>query len=359
MTIAEMHIQLQQGLQKINSNLFADLVPQQLDLLLRKGESIFIEEIINPLGNPKKEGFQRTQKKYDEIENLIKPLELPLYVLNSKEYFSWLPADYFQLVSDYTNLYYNCNGVTPVVTNKTISTVIVPFPDSIVPITNNGFILTSTVNGVVTTEFSLANYTTLAANILSVEEKYILVGVIRDIINQKVGNVKVYWEFFNGVYSANSFIFVGLDDNYNSTLLTNITFNNNTTTISYNNTNSILQVHSIAGNNYKQKPNRLIPLDPLPFVQENSFSKTSYKSPISTLVRGWIRVKKDELYMAASVGIFYIKRVRLINIHLGSSSEINEDYHQRLVDITIQYTKATITNKESYSLIQNENLKTS
>ena len=71
MTIAEMHIAINQGLQKIDSRQVDIFLPQELDLEINKNIHRFIEQRYNKQSNVKQQGFEESQKRIDDLRTLV------------------------------------------------------------------------------------------------------------------------------------------------------------------------------------------------------------------------------------------------------------------------------------------------
>lgn len=71
MTIAEMHIAINQGLQKIASFQADIFLPQELDLEINKNISRFVKQRYSKISNLKKEGFEESQKRIDDLRTLV------------------------------------------------------------------------------------------------------------------------------------------------------------------------------------------------------------------------------------------------------------------------------------------------
>lgn len=71
MNIGEMHIAINQGLQKINSFQVDIFLPQELDLEINKNIQRFVEQRYSKLSNLKKQGFEESQKRIDDLRTLV------------------------------------------------------------------------------------------------------------------------------------------------------------------------------------------------------------------------------------------------------------------------------------------------
>jgi len=66
-----MHIAINQGVQKIASFQADTLLPEEIDLELNFAVRRFINQRYNPMGNKYKRGFEQSQKRLDDLRNLV------------------------------------------------------------------------------------------------------------------------------------------------------------------------------------------------------------------------------------------------------------------------------------------------
>ena len=71
MTGAQMHIAINQGLQKIGSFQADNFLAEELDLELNKQIQRFVEQRYNKRGNKYQTGFEESQKRIDDIRTLV------------------------------------------------------------------------------------------------------------------------------------------------------------------------------------------------------------------------------------------------------------------------------------------------
>ena len=78
MDIQSMHIAVQQGVDKINSFQADSLLPQEIDLELNKSIMRFVN-LKYGKNNIYRQGFEESQKRIDDLRNLVKSYEELLY----------------------------------------------------------------------------------------------------------------------------------------------------------------------------------------------------------------------------------------------------------------------------------------
>ena len=103
MTVGEMHLAIQQGVDKINSFQADLLLPQEIDLELNQAQYKFINTKYGQ-SNRLQKGFEEGQKRIDDIRTLIEELPLGTTFKEQLDTNIWvdtavLPADYMYLVN--------------------------------------------------------------------------------------------------------------------------------------------------------------------------------------------------------------------------------------------------------------------
>ena len=92
MTIQEMHIAVNLGVQKIASFQVDNLLPQEIDHHLNVSMDRFIKQRYSSFGNKYGTGFEQSQKRIDDLRNLVVDSKLTCSYLgetvgNGGEYF--------------------------------------------------------------------------------------------------------------------------------------------------------------------------------------------------------------------------------------------------------------------------------
>jgi len=108
MNVGEMHLAIQQGVDKINSFQADMLLPQELDLELNQAQYKFINTKYGR-GNKYQKGFEQGQKRIDDIRTLIKEASLATNYKGVVNSTTWsdsavLPDDYMYLVNTRAHL---------------------------------------------------------------------------------------------------------------------------------------------------------------------------------------------------------------------------------------------------------------
>ena len=101
MNVTQMHLAIQQGVDKINSLQADMLLSEEIDIELNKSQIRFINTKYGK-NNKYQEGFEQSQKRIDDIRSLIREYEHP--VTFKEQYSSEYWIDTFRLPTDYMYL---------------------------------------------------------------------------------------------------------------------------------------------------------------------------------------------------------------------------------------------------------------
>lgn len=117
MTAAEMHTAFKFGLDKFDSLNYPNFLPAEIDLLLNQAQDNFIKQRYG-VTNTKKQSFEETQKRTEDIKNVvvratITPAANASDNINSYSRFVTLPTDHWIIIHELTGISYtDCNGDT-------------------------------------------------------------------------------------------------------------------------------------------------------------------------------------------------------------------------------------------------------
>lgn len=103
MTIAEAHYQFKLNMDRVDTQSNPGFRTEEIDFLLNEAQDIFIKRRINPLSNPKRMGFEHSQKRIDDLSSIVVKYPLQPYIvptLDSGVY----EVDLFKLLYTYLHL---------------------------------------------------------------------------------------------------------------------------------------------------------------------------------------------------------------------------------------------------------------
>jgi len=349
MLVQEMHIGVDVGVQKLNTDTLDNISPEQKDWILNEAQLRFVKNRVNPKSNPKNEGFEMTFKRYEDLEDIYEHKPLDVYIEDNEVQFSVLPYNYFLPIEGEPSVIYNCNNVTKSIVSVIELNCVVPFLNDSSATPFNGFRITLLQGVTQTILFDINDYkfTSNVANgqINSTEERFYIVHHIIEVINRTRTDIEVYWETYKNVYTPNSFIFVSKD-----VTLTSIQVGSTV----YNFTQVSLNVYQTTDNNIGKQPARLVTTKTRELLK-HPFLTTKYDSPIFNISNKMIKTYHNQRFILHTFYLSYIRKPRLISLSLEQSCELNSNFHEEIVDIAVQLIKSRIEAKD-YGSIINENL---
>ena len=357
MNVQQMHLAIQQGVDKINSLQADMLLSEEIDIELNKSQIRFINTKYGK-NNKYREGFEQSQKRIDDIRTLVREFEAPVTFKEqySSEY--WidtfrLPTDYMYLVNQRSLVW--TNNCKPLTWNIQYTDPIDYFTfdmSSFVCNNNTGFVNSMMI--IEDAQSFLSGGTTgsqlLWTNSGGFSYPADINAVQNDIIDllNSVSGLTVYWEQHGPLHHPGQFI-VAVDTaihtwfNWDASLGVVSTFaglDSSNTIVS-----TVLPVHyeentnskRVATNAVERQPaiNRFSQQDDIFKLLQDPFNTTKHTSPLSTIRGNFIDVYASAIFIIDTVKITYVRNPTLISLSLGVSCELPDHSHQEIVDMTV------------------------
>jgi len=359
MNVTQMHLAIQQGVDKINSLQADMLLSEEIDIELNKSQIRFINTKYGK-NNKYREGFEQSQKRIDDIRTLVREFEAPVTFKEqySSEY--WidtfrLPPDYMYLVNQRSLLW--TNNCDPLTWNVQFTDPIdyFTFDMSMFVCNNNtGFVdvigvyedAQASFNGTGSPGTALLWWASgtfsYPTDIAAVQGEIIALG-------NSMPGLSVYWEQHGPLNHPGQFIVVvdtaihtwfnwdaslGVVSTMAGALVSSGNLVSTALPIHYEeNTNS----KRVATNATDRSPaiNRFSQQDDIFKLLEDPFNTTKHTSPLSTIRGNFIDVYASAIFIIDTVKITYIRNPTLISLSLGVSCELPEHSHQEIVDMTV------------------------
>lgn len=394
-----MHIEIEQSLQKIASNVYSDIKDEEKDWALNKAQLRFVKNKVNPLKKDIK--FQGNEKSLDDIQSLIvhdtvldfyiKPsIQVGNNTINFYEGYSYFPANYLYLSADRSVVMSSCPINVPSFdtfkTTKVLNIYRIPFDTSSEDISSFSFLF-NTLNIFVgnSTTFSddsvrdkdlnkfALGYGTKWNNAFGssgiTDLAFYAINILQDFINIKcpiqVGSIDgtnnllgLYWEKYLDTYIPGNFILVTSDPIADLTL----------TSIKGVQAIDISKISGGAGDNrvsyYNPPPNsnlteqsnRLVKSsEEFDVNSNNTFYKTISKSPISVIDDFKLRVLFSNSFIITNQIIKYIRKPQFVSLYLNQHSELSPSVHQEICDMAVEEIQLitdnpNVRNKIDYDL---------
>jgi hypothetical protein len=370
MDVVEMHLAIQQGVDKINS-LQADLLlAEEIDIELNKSQIRFVNTKYGR-NNKYQEGFEESQKRIDDLRTLVKEYSAPTTFKGQYSDNFWidqfrLPTDYMYLVNQHSELFIDdCDPIQFVLNNDNpTSYMVIPlsnFHDGTNFVTSMELVADRS-NGALGQADMLVAANTFAVNTYPQDIENLKVDILTP-ANWGVG-FEWYWEDYGNIHIPGSFIVI-IDTNIydwfnwdssiqNAQSGTNLIttavgrfvgstgLDDDENTVAYGQyTDDALGSKRVPTGRFPLSAkrtyafNKFVQQDDIFKLLEDPFNTTKYTAPLTTIRGRWIDVYTSDIFIIDIVKITYIRKPRRISLSLGLSCELPEHCHQEIVDMTV------------------------
>ena len=355
MTIEEMHIAVNLGVQKIASFQADNLLSQEIDHELNTAMEAFIKQRYSPLGNKYRDGFEQSQKRIDDLRALVVDARMKCFY-NGTSITGFdvdrapLPNDYMFLVNAFSDSYYDC---TNAITYNTQTLTYNVLKLSLTPPTGyTGWILTGISHG----------GTPIISNANGMDLEYLLnkQNYDQDFITNiapAMSDPDLATESSAALaeYSveelAMSEITPTSDSNTFVLLLTGLLTGDAITTIWTNPidatqgqevtypqptaSNVTYRTYSNAGTQQREKMS-YVQHDDLYTLFGDPFNTTSYNKIKYTVQENFIDVHSDNTFFTTFVNVKYIRQPKRMDSVLGVGCELAPHTHTEIVEMSIK-----------------------
>lgn len=367
MTVNEMHIAVNLGVQKIASFQADILLPQELDFELNIAMMRFIKQRYNPMSNRQGKGFEQSQKRVDDLRNLVVTTNSDtistggflfdtlggyIYNTNTSNIYiekATLPLDYLFLVSVSAEVHYNCNSrinVDTELVNEITTTDWVKM--SLTP-PSPGYVLTgisyfdganwiSAVNLplgeeitsddlILTTNYQGGFIPSYNANVVEnsndtgaqldppVDSDHLYLGNSSTVLQQDPasgGFIRATWILLTTGLASAFEVYETIKSTYSITRRTAPSLD--------------IRISQCW----------FVQSDDIPTVMQDPFNRTGYNYIPYSIKENYINVYSDNTFVVPTVFIVYIRKPKVISITNGVGCELAEHTHQEIVEMTIK-----------------------
>ena len=348
-TAKELHIAFNLKAQWINSNRERVLQDEEIDMLLNRAMYQFIDTRCSNKLNSRKEGFEQTQKRYDDLQEIKKTIALPAYIDgdNIGRVSVPLPYDYYHLVNSRSKLKYNCRYLTKTLQSSGICQSIV------VPIVGGSGVynvftldIDYTVNGIPNTS-TILDFNNYSLPDISDDNVFEFINIALDSYNNLNNQIEMTYTTLNG---QNYFVIICREPSVNFTLSTATSYGLNV----YDAT-TLTDVIGYDLVSNMTSPNELISSQKIDeLLGDYYFTKDMQSTPLSTIDDSSLCVYENSSFVVIKVSLTYIRKPRLINLNTNQGCEL--DKGDEIVDIAVELAKADVASP-SYQYTVNDNLK--
>ena len=349
MTIDEMHIAVNLGVQKIASFQMDNFLPQEIDFELNTAMDKFIKQRYSTFGNKYKRGFEQSQKRIDDLRHLVVESQLPAYyrgeTVGSEEYFIDrvnFPTDYLFVVSVLAHIKYDCAGILEDLYN--VDTNRFYYKISIAPPEN--------CKGCQIQSISTGDGQTIGDPYFTLEQlldatTYLGIGAtpiltVADSATAQYSGINTNTsQLYNPVDLNHIYLAFGAQTGVTvewvdpTETLPNVTVPYlSPTFITTTSKREVLE--EATGILEKNIVCKYIHQDDIYAILEDPFNTTKYTSPKYTVAENYIDVHTDTIFIVDYVRLKYVRLPKRMNLALGVGCELPLHTHQEIVEMAIK-----------------------
>tara|TARA_R110000744_G_scaffold370505_1_gene481099 strand:- start:53 stop:1198 length:1146 start_codon:yes stop_codon:yes gene_type:complete len=358
MNITEMHIAIQQGVDKIHSLQADMLLPEEIDLEINKNIYKFISHKYNKGGNKYQKGFEESQTRIDDLRTLV--VEYSDSVTYKEELRPGrvfvdsfkLPGNYLHLVNQRSDVFIqNCTPVNYVINsdNKEVAYFVLSFNEFFV---NNGTYVDevemvqnlsvplSATNPITIPLTAYTNYP--ADNITLIDE--IVSGSLLD------AGFEAYWEEYNGLTHPGSFIIIvdtAIHSYFNADssvgLVTEAVGRDSLgevvtrSSALYKELDNLEKRYIVDGEDFQRivSANKFVQQDDIFALLSDPFNTTKYTGPLTTFREDSIDIYTSDIFIIDKVKITYLKKPAKVSLPLQIDCDLPQHTHQEIVTMAV------------------------
>lgn len=365
MTVNEMHIAVNLGVQKIASFQADILLPQEIDFELNIAMMRFIKQRYNAGSNRQSRGFEQSQKRIDDLRNLVVTTNSDtistggflfdalggyIYTTSTTNIYmerATLPLDYLFLVSVSAEVHYNCNGtilnylVNTTINNEWVKVDLTP--------PSPGYVLAGLAyfDGVNWNSFINTPYgEEISKDTLAITNNYLygffpsnnanVVETLNDtgaVIDPPVDS--------NHIYFGNSSISLAADPASGGYIRTTWIPAGGTMASAIYRDETRKSAYSVTKRSAPTADQRISQCwfaqsDDIPTVMKDPFNRTSFDYIPYSIKENFIDIYTDNTFVVPKIYIVYIRKPKAISIISGVGCELAEHTHQEIVEMTIK-----------------------
>lgn len=349
MKVQYVHNLLGLELNKINSNLYSDILPEELDNMFNQAMNRYIVTKYDPKGNKKNEGFEMSNKRLEDLAPLVVEDYIDKLYTTSKanQYKFAIPNDFMFYVNSTSRNYGNvCN--TPTSTTNVDSGIItlIPFSTNSSPlysfstfsikgnITNTSIVDTSTIKSL-----SLYLYPENDLNFIS---DYLSCTI--------TSGYSLYWENFKGVYYPNTLIVVKSASNVDDI---KYTWNGSAYTVPTFRTVTNSYLTGLENGTYKNTPNIETQQDDIRERVNSYLFSPTIDEILLTRSGKYLSVYCSSDSVLETLTLTYIRKPKNISLGLQQDCELDDYVVYEIIASLVAHIKG-INEDPNYQIAINE-----
>lgn len=337
MDITEMHLNIDLELNKLNSNLYEIILPQEKDYFLNRAQERFIKQRYGAMSNSKREGFEMSQKRIDDLRNLLVPnyydkcFRLPVtdfdYSNKLKFYF---PGDYMFLTSSRSKMKHNYCGVLTTTDTAIAFTTIAINLSILTDYALFGMKLGTTA-GAAQVVLPVGTLTGLDN-----QEKTLAIQTVVDTLNKNTVFAAAGWVAYSSNYrNVKGDIVITVPTADTNNLYYTITGTYPGSPLTFTKVTNT-RTYIVANGNEEIVANRFAQQDDVYIMQQDPFNKTdAYEGPLTIIhtdsIDVFFRPIGSEAFIVNEIAISYLRKPRLMSSTTNQSCELSEETHAEIL----------------------------
>lgn len=337
MLVEEMHIQIDNELQKVNTYTQRNLLPQEKDWFLNNEVDKFISQRTNPKSDIKGLGADKTTKRYEDLDDFTKEKDLVVYKNSDNTGTVILPDDYYAHIASKTNVYQLCSTDVITTSNKTVYKCVFPlsFPSDTTLTSYTITFRRNTGNDVV---FNITSLPTGYIQDVDInKQRFMLLKAIKILLKDNLEallgseNFNLYWERYGEGFYNNQFIITS------ETAFLGVTINVNNSDTNYDTTQDTYQYYDKSSELWGK--NRLIEDE---FKFHSEYSNLAKSMPHSLLVdlnQLVIKNKFPKNTICMKVRLRFISKPSILDLALNKNLNIKDSVAKEIVSNTVRFIK--------------------
>ena len=351
MNVQQMHLAIQQGVDKINSLQADMLLSEEIDIELNKNMLSFINTKYGK-NNKYGEGFEQSQKRIDDLRTLVVEYEGNVSFKEQLSSKIWvdtfpLPLDYMYLINQSSTLWINnCKNISWSINGANTTTKYFTLSLSTFFCNNNTDIVDSVSldEDVNDSTSSQATLWTNTSNFLFPQD---ISNAKADILANAGSGFSIFWESYGSLHFPGEFIVI-VDSNILPWVNVDASTGTLSTMYAAVNAQTVQTKTGQSSNNIfggRRVPtlsssqefaiNRFSQQDDIFKLLEDPFNTTKYTTPLTTIRQSAIDIYTSDIFIIDTVKLTYIRKPLEISLSLGSDCELPDHSHQEIVDMTV------------------------
>lgn len=343
MVTQELHIALDELLQKVNSHWNSNFLPQEKDNAINREILKFIKQRLNPLSNFKRLSVFDTLKRNQDLASLIKTIPVKVLTINPKEVAIQLPFDFLYYVGTNLNITPSCDVKNIVPIQTTIYFKSIPAIIDVNNLTN--LLIRCTQGGQELTLFNLVDLPDgyiPTDNLPSYKKNFIINNAILEFMKKNIQTeIEVRYNKINNTFEFKSLAPFNINVIKNNVI--SVALGASQTYDSYSLESTLTSTVRIVDEEFKGD------------IQNSSLSKGKDQSLIGYLRPDIIIIPKVKNVVINSAFLTYFCKPAKVDLLLGFNSNLSDEVLDEVINNTAKQLKGIIAS-DTYDKFSQENL---